>query len=101
MVPVQNGAGVKSFFDDVVCGNAEMHLSGHDHSRQWLESTCKGTELVVSGAGATGTPVSGANKARFQSSALGFLYITADPTHLHAEFVNVAGETEFTRDLSK
>ncbi len=101
MVPIQNGARVKSFYDDVICGNADLHLSGHDHSRQWMTETCKGTEFAVSGSGATSTTVSTANKTRFQSAGLGFLYITVDPSHLHAEFVNSEGVTEFTRDLSK
>lgn len=101
MIPITNGEHVKSFADDIICGRAEIHLSAHDHSRQWLEETCNGTELVVSGTGATATSVGPGNKARFQRATLGFLYVTADSTKLSAEFIDSHGNIEFTRALEK
>lgn len=101
MIPITNGDHVKSFADDIVCGHADLHLSAHDHSRQWLEESCRGTELVVSGTGATATSVGSGNKSRFQRSTLGFLYLSVSPTKLSAEFVDSKGETEFTRVLEK
>jgi tartrate-resistant acid phosphatase type 5 len=43
-------------FEDIVCERADLYLSGHDHTLQWLEPSC-GVELVVSGAGAKLTPL--------------------------------------------
>jgi hypothetical protein len=100
-IPIANGAGVKDFFEAVVCGKVDLYLCGHDHSRQWLTPTCNGTELVVSGAGASTTDLPGSNASRFQASTLGFLYVRIEGRTLTAEFVNAAGEVEFTRALAK
>ncbi|HMY57831.1 MAG TPA: metallophosphoesterase, partial [Pseudomonadota bacterium] len=75
-VPVVDGKTVKTFLDDNVCGKVDLYLSGHDHSRQWMVDTCKGTELAVSGAGASPTDLKGKNAVRWQANTLGFLYVT-------------------------
>lgn len=49
-----NGEQLEDFIEDELCGNIDLYLSGHDHSRQWLEPQC-GTEFIVSGAGAKTT----------------------------------------------
>ncbi len=96
-----SGRGVKSFMDGVVCGNADLYLCGHDHDRQWLEQTCGGTELAVSGAGGSGKPLVGHDPTRFQSERPGFLYISIEGTTLVAEFVDADGHVDFTRTLTK
>src|SRR5690606_20769826 len=100
-IPPINGKGVKSFFDEVVCGKVDLYLSGHDHSRQWLNESCKGTELAVSGAGAKATELPGKNATLFQSLELGFLYIVIDGKKLTAEFVDENGNVEFTHTMQK
>ncbi|MBI3071510.1 MAG: metallophosphoesterase [Deltaproteobacteria bacterium] len=95
------GQSIKDFMDNRVCGRADVYLSGHDHSRQWIKATCNGTELVVSGAGATTTSLPGSNTTRFQSSTPGFLYIRVDGRTLTAEFVDKDGRVDFTRTLTK
>ncbi len=100
-VPVANGKGVKNFLEDVVCGNVDLYLSGHDHSRQWLNESCKGTELAVSGAGAKATELGGSNPALFQSLELGFLYIVVEDKQLTAEFIDENGGVEFTHVIKK
>lgn len=45
-----NGASLKRLFEDVICGNADIVLSAHDHKLQWPMARC-GTEFIVSGAG--------------------------------------------------
>ena len=100
-VPIAGGQNVKKFFDDNVCGKVDLYLSGHDHSRQWLTGTCKGTELAVSGAGASATDLPGRNPARFQSKELGFLYVTIVGRTLTAEFIDKTGKVEYTRTLTK
>lgn len=96
-----NGKAVKSYLEDTVCGKVDLYLSGHDHSRQWLNESCKGTELAVSGAGAKATSLGGGNPSLFESLELGFLYIVIEGKKLTAEFVDENGKTEFTHTTSK
>lgn len=56
LIPPVNGAGVKEFMEQIVCGNADLYISAHDHSLQWLVPDCAGTELIVSGSGASPPP---------------------------------------------
>lgn len=100
-LPIGPGKQVKAFFDEEVCGKVELYLAGHDHSRQWLEPTCKGTELVVSGAGSAPTPVEPRNAARYSASGFGFLYVVATRERLEAKFVGAEGQIDFERQLSK
>jgi tartrate-resistant acid phosphatase type 5 len=95
------GKGVKDFMDEVVCGKVDLYLSGHDHSRQWLNVSCQGTELAVSGAGAKATKLTGNNPVLFQSLELGFLYLVAADKTLTCEFVDEDGNVEFTHVISK
>ncbi|NOX42478.1 MAG: hypothetical protein GXP19_01905 [Gammaproteobacteria bacterium] len=100
---VISGDGVKEFVETVLCGNVDLYISGHDHNRQWLEadSDCVGTQLAVSGAGATTTKLQGHNPTRFEKDTLGLLYISIDGSTLIAEFVDVDGKTEFTHTMEK
>lgn len=100
-LPTVNGKSVKSYLDDVICGKVDLYLSGHDHSRQWLNESCKGTELAVSGAGAKATELVGKNPYLFQSIELGFLYVVIEGKKLTAEFVDENGQTEFTHTMTK
>ena len=57
-IPIVNGAGVRDFMEDHVCGKADVHFSAFDHNLQWPQqdtTTCPGTELIVSGAAASST----------------------------------------------
>ena len=100
-VPITNGAGVKSFLDDIVCGRVDLYLSAHDLSLQWLEPTCSGTELLVSGTGSHATTLPGTNPTRFQSTALGFVYVVIAGNTLTAEFVDTTGAVLFSRTITK
>lgn len=100
-IPIANGAGVKDFMDDHVCGKADVYFSAHDHSLQWPSTTCDGTELIVSGAGADSTELDGDNPTHFESLELGFVYVTIQDSQLTAEFIGVDGDTLFTRTISK
>jgi hypothetical protein len=97
----RSGDTVRALLEGAVCGKADLYLCGHDHSRQWLTASCKGTELAVSGGGAEETSLPGSNDARFQQTTMGFLYVVATPTQLTASFINTAGTVEFTRTLTK
>ena len=100
-IPIVSGAGVKSFMDQIVCGNVDLHLSAFDHSLQWLQSTCAGTELIVSGAGSKLSALPRTNPVHFQSSQLGFVYVVIDGNTLTAEFIDTAGTVLFTRSIVK
>ena len=78
-----------------------VYLSAHDHSMQWLQPTCNGTELLVSGAGASTTELPGSNAVHFQTLALGFVYFVVQDSTLTAEFYDTAGTRLFSRTLSK
>ena len=90
-VPIANGSGVKSFLEEVVCGKADLYLAAHDHSLQWLQPTCSGTELIVSGAGASPTSLPGSNPVHFQSDDLGFVYFDIQGKTLTAQFIDATG----------
>ena len=92
---------MKDFLEEVVCGKVDLYLSGHDHSRQWLNESCMGTELAVSGAGAKATKLDGSNPALFQSLELGFLYVVVEGKTLTAEFIDESGAVEFTHTMKK
>lgn len=100
-IPPVNGKAVKSFLEDTVCGKVDVYFSGHDHSQQWLNESCNGTELAVSGAGAKTTELKGNNASLFESLELGFLYVVIDGKKLTAEFVDENGKIEFTHAITK
>ncbi|WP_455376024.1 metallophosphoesterase [Kaarinaea lacus] len=100
-VELVGGEGVKKFAESVWCGKVDVYLSGHDHNRQWLDTSCDDTALVVSGAGATTTPLPGSNPVLFQADTLGILYIAIDGKVLTAEFVDENGNVEFSHTLRK
>ena len=99
LVPVASGRRLRRFLDDVVCGKADVYLSAHDHTREWMTETCKGTELVVSGAGARPRPIVSRRPARFTSGALGYFALSAGPTALTGELLDEAGRVDFARTL--
>lgn len=96
-----SGSGVKSYLEGTICGKADVYFSGHDHSQQWLNESCNGTELAVSGAGAKTTELKGKNPSLYESLELGFLYIVIDGKKLTAEFIDENGNIEFTHAITK
>jgi len=100
-VKLAGGKGVKNFAESVWCGKVDIYLAGHDHNRQWLDTTCDGTALIISGAGADTTALQGNNPALFQSDTPGILYVSIDGKTLTAQFINENSKTEFTHTLQK
>lgn len=98
--PVASGHGVKALLDHAVCGHADLYLSGHDHSLQWLAQGCGGTSLVVAGSGSEATPVSGPARAHFAASELGFVAVDAGPHGARVELVRHDGEVLYSRVLA-
>jgi hypothetical protein len=103
-LPIQNGDDMQAFYEDVVCGTADFLLTGHDHSRQWLdepEALC-GTELIVSGAGAKTTEIHERGNVAFfeDASEPGFLYVVVDGGTVTGQFYDAAGNLDFERTVS-
>lgn len=99
--PVGGGTYVKDVFDQAICGEVDVYLSGHDHSKQWLESTCDGTELIVSGAGATTTGLYGDNLVRFEENTVGFLWVEVDASQFTGVFYDGDGVEQFEHTLAR
>ena len=96
-VPIANGEHVRTFFEDEICGRVDLYLSGHDHSRQDLVPDCRGTQFVVSGAGARTTALPGTNKTHFQSDKEGFLVVDATDQSLTLRFFDANGVMDHER----
>lgn len=96
------GADVKDFVEGSLCGKVDVLFTGHDHNRQWLDtSACADTEIVVSGAGAKVRPLVGKNPAYFSSDELGFFYVVVDGDTLTGQFIDATGHLDFERTLTK
>jgi len=98
---IASGTNVKQFADAIWCGKVDLYLSGHDHSRQWLQDTCQGTQIVVSGAGSGTTRLPGSNPVLFQTNTLGFLYVTIQDNILSAQFIDADGNVDFSHSITK
>jgi hypothetical protein len=96
------GSNNKSFMDSIVCGKVDFYICGHDHDRQWMKSTCQGTELIVSGAGSTTTAFKGSQPTWFQDDKkLGFFYVRLAGKTATVEVLDDKGAVELTRTITK
>ncbi len=99
--PPLNGAFAKAFLDAAVCGKADVYFAARDRSLQWLTDPCDGTELIVSGSGASATELPGTNPVRFQSLEAGFVYVVIENDTLTAQFIDKTGAVLFQRAITK
>lgn len=104
-LPIVNGGAMQDFYEDVVCGTADVLITGHDHSRQWLdepEALC-GAELIVSGAGAKVTAIRDrGNAARYEdASEAGFLYVVVEGTTMTGQFYDRDGNLDFEHTVER
>ena len=103
-LPIQNGEAMKTFFDTHVAGISDVYFSGHDHTRQWLDESAAlgGTEMIVSGAGASTTEIKDrGNKAHYQdASKVGFMYVVVDGDTFTGEFYDANGTMDFSRSFT-
>ncbi len=86
-----------SLLTEAMCGRADVYLSGHDHTLQWLHPTC-GVELIVSGAGSgTGSLEDRGHPARFQDDTRpGFVWLELAGDQLTGAFYDRDGVQLFT-----
>lgn len=91
---IGSGTGVRDFYDDLVIGEFDLVFAGHDHSQQDL-GRVDGSNLVVSGAGASTTDiVDDRNDFNWQSEQRGFVIVEASPRELTMYFYDVAEDAE-------
>ncbi|MEC4017896.1 metallophosphoesterase [Streptomyces sp. H27-D2] len=93
-----SGVHLKELYEEVVCGRADLILSGHDHTLQILEPTVRsaGTRQAVCGAsGKAGDGrAHGDHPARWQDfSQLGFMVLKASAGRLTLDAYTVDIET--------
>ncbi|MFT7519305.1 MAG: tartrate-resistant acid phosphatase type 5, partial [Kiritimatiellia bacterium] len=100
-LPIISGDDVKDFMEDHVCGQVNMYICGHDHNRQWLETTC-GTEFIVSGAAAKTTGLEGrGNTSLFEDDSVeGFLWVEIVDRSFTGRFYNLRGEMEYEQTFT-
>jgi tartrate-resistant acid phosphatase type 5 len=97
------GVGFKGFIDDAVCGKAQLYLCGHDHDREWLESTC-GTSFIVSGGGgkALRTMPGRGTKSRWSDDKkFGFLWVEISGDTLTGIFYDQDGAESYEDSIAR
>lgn len=99
-VPYADGAGLAAFYQDHVCGRFDLVLTGHDHNLQWIEA-CGGT-FVVSGAGASTTPIEDRGTASvFASDRPGFVWISFTDDALQIAFYDETAQLLFEAERTR
>lgn len=92
-VPWVSGRGLRSLFDEELCGRADLYLAGHEHSRQLIEAC--GVNLVVSGAGASATEIiDRGNNPLFAEATPGSAWVELGPESGRIVFVDADGNTQ-------
>ena len=103
-LPIQNGEAVKTFFDSHMCGLGQVYFSGHDHSRQWIDEPTAlcGTQMIVSGAGASTTEIVDRGNDTFyeDASKVGFMYVEIDGDKFTGEFRDADGNLDYSRTFN-
>ena len=100
------GEDVKEFFDDLVCGNVDVYLAGHDHNHQWLDEpdACGGTELIVTGASSEVKDLDDTDRNAVlhqDDGSEGFLYVVIEGNTFTGRFMDATGAVRFEHTLTK
>ena len=100
--PIISGIDVKNFFDEMICGEVDLYLSGHDHNLQWLHPHC-GTEFIVTGAAAKNTDLVGWGTPTFfeTDETPGFVWIELDDDQLHGMIFDKSATLLFEQTITK
>ena len=102
-IPYVSGDEIKDFMDSYVCGNVDLYICGHDHSRQWLSDTCGGsTHLMVSGAGAKTSSLEGSNPTFFEDADdEGFTWFEIDGNTMTVQWWDKHGNMNYQGTITK
>lgn len=90
---VGSGTEIRNFMENHIIGHFDVYLCGHDHSLQDLGQV-NGTELFVSGGGASHTDLEGENQAIWERARRGFLLVEGDAQELTFTFVEVPDDED-------
>lgn len=101
-LPFLNGEHVQEVIEDIVCGQAQVYISGHDHNRQVFDPVC-GTHFFVSGASSKvedfvfreDNPTQWGDDTRE-----GFLWVEVEGTDLVAAFYDLDGNLDHEMSAS-
>lgn len=100
-----NGQRLKDFFEQKVCGTADMVLAGHDHNRQWLNepNALCGAELIVNGAGAKlkDFGLNGNERHWEDETVEGFMYVVVQGDIMRGQFIDKLGQLNFEREITR
>ena len=91
-----SGVEIRDFVEDIVCGQAQVYISGHDHNRQMFDPVC-GTYFFVSGASAKTSPFvhRDSNPTEWEDDTReGFLWVQIQGTELTAAFYDLDGNLD-------
>lgn len=102
--PGLSGDYVKAFYEQHLCGKAQVILAGHDHDLEWLQpvAACGKTETIVSGGGGGGLyDLTTKDPAYFQQKTLGFWLFEVTPDTFHGIAYDETGHQLFERTLHK
>lgn len=89
-----------ALIDKPLCNQAELYLSGHEHTKQHLKSVC-GIEHLVIGTGA-GLRKAGVGKnTLFAKSSLGFAWFELKENNMYFEILDTKGNVEYKYNLKK
>lgn len=98
-----SGTDVKKFFDNNICGKADIYFSGHDHNLQLTDgniANCN-TLLVVSGGAASTEDFVGKNSVLYQADILGFLLASFTANSAELRVYNSQSEVTFTKVVNR
>jgi tartrate-resistant acid phosphatase type 5 len=96
------GVHVLEFFENTVCGKADLYMSGHDHNLQWVGPYC-GTEIIVSGAGSKLRGIQDRqNDALFEyEDERGFAWFEIVDDTLFGAFYDIHGNLLYEHSITK
>lgn len=91
-----SGQLLKERFDESVCGSVDLYVCGHDHDRQFHETTCDGTRFIVSGAGAKLRDFRNDQPTHFEDDQTpGFTWFEIDDDLLTVQFWDRTGAMNY------
>ena len=105
--PELGNAGMYALQQAVYCGT-DLFISGHDHDTEFIDAgrdpNCPDTHFMVTGAGskvrASPAPRD-AKSVYFDDQTEAFAYLEITEQRMHVEFVDMCGNTRFTRDITR
>jgi tartrate-resistant acid phosphatase type 5 len=101
-LPFVNGEHVQEIIEDIVCGQAQVYISGHDHNRQVFDPVC-GTYFFVSGASSKTSDFVFRDNNPTQwgdDQREGFLWVEIAGTELAAAFYDLDGNLDHEMSAS-